>query len=51
MEIHVQNDTNLSLTVAHKTKMSRLVEYKADSCYLTSLNDIDLASLLFISSS
>ena len=47
MKIHIWNDMNLSLTVACKTKMSRLIEYKTDDCYLVSSDNTELTSIFF----
>ena len=45
MKVHIQNDMNLSLMVACKTKMGRLIEYKTDDCYLVSSDNVKLTSI------
>jgi len=44
LKVHVWNDTDKPLIISRQTKMSCLVEYKADGCYLATSDDIALAS-------
>lgn len=45
-EVHVWNNTDKPLIISRQTRMRRLVEYKADGCYLTTSDDVTLAFLI-----